>query len=213
MNNHSYNTQQLPENLEIQLIETFNSNIERGRNLVKAWLKQYPEYTDDILQTALLLEAGAAFEQNPDPAFVAEVHKNFDTVLQQFHAQQQTAGAMTLVTLIAAHGKKKLETAKNLRIGVDIIDKLARGAIDISTVPEKLIADLAQFLQESAETIFATLTASFHTPQASPALRQGVAQSAADISANKPATQSFAEAVAKSPQMSEADRRIWQNLP
>ncbi len=213
MNNNSHNKQLLPENLELQLIETFHSNVESGRNLVKTWLKQYPEYTDDIMETALLLESSAAFEQNPDPAFVAEVDKSFAIVLQQFQAQPQPASTLTLVALLESKKKRRVEAAKNLRVGVDVIDKMARGVIDISTIPETFIDTLAQFLQEGAETIRAALMASFHTPQASPALRQGVAQTAADISANKPAIQSFAEAIAKSPQMNEADRSVWRNVP
>jgi transcriptional regulator with XRE-family HTH domain len=116
------------------------------------------------------------------------------------------AGALTLSAVRRARGLSPAQVARQLKLGVDVLDKLEKGRIVAASVPGRLLDELAALLDISARQVRACLDVV--APATAPALRRQrtVAPRAGQETA---AAQTFADAVRRSPGMSEAQREEW----
>jgi len=114
------------------------------------------------------------------------------------------AGALSLSAARRARGLSLAQAARSLRLGVDVLDKLEKGRILAATVPSRLLNELATLLALPLQQVRACLDRP--TPAMAPALRR---QRAASTGPTTAAPQTFADAVRRSPGMTDEERAEW----
>jgi hypothetical protein len=197
---------QLSPAMQVALIEAHNEGQELA--LVQNYLRQYPALRDEIAEFMLAL---AVFD-GPDPVPDPELEGIVARGLARGKAMAQAVAATPALTLreaMAARGVKKTQLARALRLGMDVLDRLVQGGIDLATVPARLFTQVGDALQASADEVRAWAE---HSVPVQPQFRRGQAQTPSAAKANR---QSFADAVHQSPaaNMSEADRALWLQPP
>jgi len=120
------------------------------------------------------------------------------------HGVAAAISATHLRELRTQRGLSMVQTARGLRLGVDVWKKFEDGAIELLSLGERQLERLAHFFQVTTEQFGSMLTNS------SPALTLNRRQTATaaqkeELVARK---QSFAEAIEKST-MSEDEKKLW----
>ena len=113
-----------------------------------------------------------------------------------------TAPAASLRELRGLRGLALAETARGLRMGVDVWKKFEDGLIELSSLGERQIARLATFFQVSSEQFSTMLN------QSQPAFTLNRRQTAEAARQSRQSKQSFADALEKST-MSSEDKQTW----
>ena len=178
---------------------------ERGADgpLVQEWLRSYPALSDDIITFVLALRA---FD-GPDVVLDAPLEAAIDRGMARgLAAAKATAPARAwgLREALKSANVTKTALARQLRLGLDVVDKFIQGQIQLATVPQRFFAELADALHTQPEVALAWA-------QHSTSVRPAHLRADAEVNAEVAASESFAEAIAHSPaaSMSAADRAQW----
>lgn len=129
------------------------------------------------------------------------------TALSRVFASQKATIAVPAASLRELRGLRALglaETARGLRLGIDVWKKFEDGLIELSSLGEKQLGRLAAFFQVTGEQFGVMLN------QSQPAFtlnRRQTAEAARQEQQNAP-KQSFVEALEKST-MSPEDKQAW----
>ena len=193
-------------------------NIDELQQLKMAWIAA--KEAGDTHAQALLLrdhaEAQAALADfiagyaatnlnntdTPEQTLLPLTRRAMQTALTRVFENQMTA--TTLQELRTQRGLSMVNTARGLRLSVDIWKKFESGAIELVSLSEKQLARLADFFQLSSEQFGRLLNNS----QPAFTLNRRQTGQAARQEQQSPKKQSFAEAIEKST-MSKEEKRYW----
>lgn len=168
-----------------------------------ALLRDHPDFQEELIDFAaayhITSPAGAEPEILPLSLRAAQ-----SALSRVFTAQTVALPAASLRELRELRGLRLVETARGLRLGVDVWKKFEDGLIELSSLGERQLARLGAFFQVTGEQFGSLLNQSqpaftLNRRQTAEAARQG------EQSASK---QNFAEALEKST-MASADKQSW----
>jgi hypothetical protein len=142
-----------------------------------------------------------------EPEILPLTHRATQSALARVFAPQKAAAtvatpAASLRELRNLRGLALAETARGLRLGIDVWKKFEDGLIELSSLGERQLNRLAAFFQVSGEQFGAMLN------QSQPAFTLNRRQTAAAAKQTRQPRQSFAEALEKST-MPSADKQEW----
>ena len=193
-------------------------NIDELQQLKMAWIAA--KEAGDTHAQALLLrdhaEAQAALADfiagyaatnlnntdTPEQTLLPLTRRAMQTALTRVFENQMTA--TTLQELRTQRGLSMVNTARGLRLSVDIWKKFESGAIELVSLSEKQLARLADFFQLSSEQFGHLLNNS----QPAFTLNRRQTGQAARHEQQSPKKQTFAEAIAKST-MTKEEKHFW----
>lgn len=123
-----------------------------------------------------------------------------------------TGGTSSMTLQLAASKRQKSlpQLAGEVGISVDIMEKLAQSMIDAATIPKEVLKRLAQALVEPLDVIAGIIAVSTNKRMV-----HGVAESASDYALGEQShvrTQSFREAVERSPDLSNEQKDVWRGI-
>ncbi|MBA3825638.1 MAG: hypothetical protein H0X24_17290 [Ktedonobacterales bacterium] len=178
---------------------------ERGTDaaLVREWLGRYPVLSDDIITFVLALRV----LDGPDVALEGNLEAAIDRGMARGVASAVAATptrAWGLREALKSANLTKSALARQLRLGLDVVDKFVQGQINLATVPQRFFAELATALDTQPELAFAWA-------QHSTGVRPANLRAEAGMHDEAPAVESFADAIAHSPaaNMSADARTYW----
>lgn len=170
-----------------------------------ALLRDYPDLQDTLIDfiAAYHITSPAGTE----PEILPLTRRATQSALQRVFAPQAVAAAVavpaaSLRELRNLRGLALAETARGLRLGVDVWKKFEDGLIELSSLGERQVQRLASFFQVTGEQFSAMLN------QSQPAFTLNRRQTAAAAKQTHQPKQSFAEALEKST-MSPEDKQTW----
>ena len=193
-------------------------NIDELQQLKMAWIAA--KEAGDTHAQALLLrdhaEAQAALADfiagyaatnlnntdTPEQTLLPLTRRAMQTALTRVFENQMTA--TTLQELRTQRGLSMVNTARGLRLSVDIWKKFESGAIELVSLSEKQLARLADFFQLSSEQFGRLLNNS----QPAFTLNRRQTGQAARQEQQSPKKQTFAEAITKST-MTKEEKHFW----
>lgn len=187
------------------------------------YLLRYPQYADAItefvtyyhaLEVEVPVEAPVASKE-VSRASMLPLSEGSRMAMDRAWKRLSQAGvgsnsSMTLQLAASKRQKSLLQLAGEVGISVDIMEKLAQSMIDVATIPEEILKRLAQALVEPLDVISGILAVS-----ANKRMVHGVAESASDYSLGEQShiqTQSFREAVERSPNLSDEQKDVWRGI-
>jgi hypothetical protein len=185
---------------QIELTLAYEQGTEAA--LVQEWLRRYPVLSDDIITFVLALRV---FD-GPDVALDGTLEAAVDRGMARGVASAVAtapARAWGLREALKGANMTKAALARQLRLGMDVVDKFVQGQIDLVTVPQRFFAELAAALQTQPEMALAYA-------QQSTRVRPAHLRAEAGMHDDAPAAESFAEAIQRSPAASMgADARAY----
>jgi hypothetical protein len=170
-----------------------------------ALLRDHPDLQDALIDfvAAYHVTSQAGAEPETLPLTLRATRSALERV---FAPQTVTATVATpaasLRELRGLRGLALAETARGLRLGIDVWKKFEDGLIELSSLGEQQIGRLAAFFQVSGEQFSAMLA------QSQPAFTLNRRQTAEAARQTRQPRQSFAEALEKST-MSPEDKQTW----
>ncbi len=170
-----------------------------------ALLRDHPD-----LQDALIAFVAADHVTSPagaEPEMLPLTRRATQNALNRIFVPQPitapvTTPAASLRELRALRGLALAETARGLRLGIDVWKKFEDGLIELSSLGERQVERLASFFQVSGAQFSAMLT------QSQPAFTLNRRQTAEAARQMQQPKQSFGEALEKST-MSPEDKQTW----
>jgi transcriptional regulator with XRE-family HTH domain len=167
-------------------------------------LRDHPEAQADLIDFIAAYSATNidAAETEEQISLLPLTQRASQAALERVFAPQPVAA--NLQQLRTQHGLTMVNTARGLRLSVDVWKKIESGAIDLVSLSEKQLTRLAQFFQVSIEQFSAMLNNS----QPTFVLNRRQTQQAARSEQQSPKKQSFAEAIKKSA-MNKDDKGFW----
>ncbi len=188
------------------------------------YLLRYPQYADAItefvtyyhaLEVEVPVEAPVASKEVSRASMLPLSEGSRMAMDRAWNRLSQAGGvgsnsSMTLQLAASKRQKSLLQLAGEVGISVDIMEKLAQSMIDVATIPKEILKRLAQALVEPLDVISGILAVS-----ANKRMVHGVAESASDYSLRKQShvqTQSFREAVERSPNLSNEQKDVWRGI-
>ena len=168
-----------------------------------SWISEHPTLKSSLIQWATELPALEIAESRPAyPEFEARSVAIGQAVLRKIGLAYRDVGELTSLNEAArARGMSPRVIAQRLGIGITIFAKLNRRLIHAASVPARLIETLSGELQVSVEELRGYL-------RQQPTLAQGAAYRA-DSAPETSDPEEFADAVRRSPDMSEEQKREW----
>lgn len=171
--------------------------------LVQDWLRRYPALSDDIITFVLALRV---FD-GPDVALSGTLEAAIDRgVARGMAAALATAPARAqgLREALRAANLTKSALARQLRLGLDVLEKFVQGQIDLATVPQRFFGELAQALGTQPEMALAYA-------QQSTRVRPANLRAEAGADEEPVSAESFADAIERSPaaNMNADARSYW----
>lgn len=162
------------------------------------------------LQDALIDFIAAYHVTSPagsEPEILPLTHRATQSALARVFAPQKVTTAVaipaaSLRELRSLRGLALAETARGLRLGIDVWKKFEDGLIELSSLGERQLERLGAFFQVSGEQFGAMLS------QSQPAFTLNRRQTAAAARQTRQPRQNFAEALEKST-MSPEDKQEW----
>ena len=170
-----------------------------------ALLQNHPDLQD------VLIDFVAAYHvtspAGAEPEILPLTRRATQNALARVFAPQAVAASVALPAtslreLRGLRGLALTETARGLRLGVDVWKKFEDGLIELSSLGERQIERLATFFQVSSEQFGAMLN------QSQPAFTLNRRQTAEAAKQSRQPKQSFDEALEKST-MSAQDKQTW----
>lgn len=169
-----------------------------------ALLRDHPDLQDALIDFAAAYHVTSPAGAEPEALPLAR--RAMQSALSRVFAPQPVAvPAADLRELRSLRGLSLVETARGLRLGIDVWKKFEDGLIELSSLGERQLARLANFFQVTGEQFGTLLNGSqpafaINRRQTAAAARQGEQQSTPK--------QNFAEALAKSTMLPE-DKQEW----
>ncbi len=174
-----------------------------------ALLRDHPELQDTLID--FIAAYHVTSPAGAEPEILPLTRRATQSALARVFAPQQVAAvapatvalpAASLRELRSLRGLALAETARGLRLGIDVWKKFEDGLIELSSLGERQLARLAAFFQVSSEQFGAMLN------QSQPAFTLNRRQTASAAKQTRQTRQSFAEALEKST-MASADKQAW----
>jgi hypothetical protein len=170
-----------------------------------ALLRDHPDLQDSLVD--FIAAYHVTSPAGAEPEILPLTRRATQSALARVFAPQQAAAtvatpAASLRELRSLRGLALAETARGLRLGVDVWKKFEDGLIELSSLGERQLNRLASFFQVSGEQFGAMLN------QSQPAFTLNRRQTAAAAKQARQQRQSFAEALEKST-MSSEDKQGW----
>lgn len=173
-------------------------------------LRAYPEQQDDLIDFIAAYHATGGDTTNELSADVlTEVtpltQRAIQSALGRVFAPRPQTAFTTLTELRKSLNLSKSETARRLRLSVDVWNKFENGAIDLLSMTRQQLERIASSFYISAEQFGNLLTNS----QPAISFNRRQTRHAAQYEQQGPQKQSFDEAIARST-MSKEDKEFWQ---
>lgn len=188
--------QDLPRAIQMVLVDAH----ERGDQAqIRAQMLANPAMSDAIVSFMLALSAISGPEIEEGPEVDALVARALDRT-------------RPLPEAIKKAGFTRVTLASRLRMGVDLLDKVAQGRIDLATVPQRFFARLSEALGSTIEQARGCVELAAHDvrPALAPALRRDDPRRKGSAAASEPTTSAdFAALVRQNPNMSADDKAFW----
>ena len=174
---------------------------DRERQL--ALLRDYPDAQDSLIDFIAAYHITEPGQENVQQVEILPLtQRAFATTLDRVFSPSMAQGGLR--QLREQTGLSLIETARGLRLGIDVWKKFEDGVIELVTLSERQLERLANFFHVGAEQ-FGTM---LNNSQPIPTLdRRQTAQAARNTFSQKK-KQSFAEAVKKST-MSREEKKDW----
>ena len=172
-------------------------------------LKAFPMLTAQLVEFDAGLLATSSYADLSDESAVAHVgqrarQRAFAAVFAEPAASLSVAPAASLRVLREAKRLSQVAVARQLGLGVDVINALEHGRIRVASITTRLATALGELLDLSAAAVENILQAQVATV---PALRR--ARHEAGENAAEGADLDFAEAIRLSPNMSAEEKQRW----
>jgi hypothetical protein len=185
------------------------------------YLLRYPEHADAITDFvtyyhALEVDVPVASKEVSRASMLPPLSESSRMAMDRAWNRLSQAGgvdsnsSMTLQLAASKRQKSLPQLAGQVGISVDIMEKLAQSMIDTATIPMEVLKRLAQALVQPLDVISSILAVS-----ANKRMVHGVAESASDYSLGEQShiqTQSFREAVERSPNLSNEQKDVWRGI-
>jgi hypothetical protein len=170
-----------------------------------ALLRDHPDFQDTLIDFVAAYHVTSP--AGAEPEILPLTRRATQSALERVFAPQKVAApvatpAASLRELRALRGLALAETARGLRLGIDVWKKFEDGLIELSSLGERQVARLATFFQVSSDQFSAMLD------QSQPAFTLNRRQTAAAAKQTRQPKQSFTEALEKST-MSPEDKLEW----
>jgi hypothetical protein len=170
-----------------------------------ALLRDHPDLQDSLID--FIAAYHVTSPAGAEPEILPLTRRATQSALARVFAPQKAAAtvatpAASLRELRNLRGLALAETARGLRLGIDVWKKFEDGLIELSSLGERQLNRLAAFFQVSGEQFGAMLN------QSQPAFTLNRRQTAAAAKQTRQPRQSFAEALEKST-MPSADKQEW----
>lgn len=204
--------QPLPAAMVTQLLAIEDWVLVKER--VAQWLREFPQYRDDLLLTfSALSEQYVSMDMPSDIHWEQSMQQSFNRAFQSLGIQAAVtppiAAVLTFGQLMQTASLTKMRLSKRVHIGIDVIDKIQQGKIIAASIPLKLIERLGAAFNRTIDDVRNALAATIPAHSISPALRKG--------EASVPSTESmeqeeFRDAIKDSPNMSNSEKTEWLAL-
>ena len=170
-----------------------------------ALLRDHPDRQDSLID--FIAAYHVTSPAGAEPEILPLTRRATQSALARVFAPQKAAAtvatpAASLRELRNLRGLALAETARGLRLGIDVWKKFEDGLIELSSLGERQLNRLAAFFQVSGEQFGTMLN------QSQPAFTLNRRQTAAAAKQTRQPRQSFAEALEKST-MPSADKQEW----
>jgi transcriptional regulator with XRE-family HTH domain len=170
---------------------------------LRDWVKRYPQHADELVRYAVhscVFEHGASYFQE-DPAQESLFMARANAVAERMRREQVPA-IPSLVAVAKERGLSVPDLARRLNVSPLEVTKLNQRLIRAATLPKKLVRDLAAALGRTFDEVAAYL-------RQRPTLAPGVSYKAG-AAPRVGEAQDFADAVADSRGMTEAQKAAWR---
>jgi transcriptional regulator with XRE-family HTH domain len=124
-------------------------------------------------------------------------------------AQTAQTPVRTLAQERKARGLSLMQLGQRLGLGIDVVQKLEQGRITVASLPQRLIDRLADALTLSKERVGEILQTAPGQSLQPALLRRRPVGRATPSESHSAQTQTFAEAVQRSPSMTDEQRAFW----
>jgi transcriptional regulator with XRE-family HTH domain len=165
-------------------------------------LREHPAEVEALVDFIAGYHATLGVDLAEEPTMLPLTQRAFQRALDRTFATQ--VAYANLVELRKQRSLSKVETARSLRMSVDVWNKFETGAIELVSLSQRQLDRLAQFFQVSIEQ-FADL---LENSQPSISFNRRQSQEAARSEQQGPQRQSFAEAINRS-SMSKEEKQFW----
>ena len=170
-----------------------------------ALLRDHPDFQDTLIDFVAAYHVTSP--AGAEPEILPLTRRATQSALERVFAPQPvtatvTTPAASLRELRSLRGLALAETARGLRLGIDVWKKFEDGLIELSSLGERQMERLATFFQVSGEQFSALLN------QSQPSFTLNRRQTAEAAKKVRQPRQSFAEALEKST-MSPEDKQTW----
>lgn len=166
-------------------------------------LQEHPTQQDELIDFIAGYQATGGNEPiDPQVSLLPLTERALNSALERVFEMDHAFA--TLTELRKSRSLSKIETAKGLRLSVDVWNKFESGAIELVSLSQRQLERLAQFFQVSIEQFSGSLTES----QPAITLNRRQTREAARHAQQGPHNQSFADAIARST-MSKEDQQFW----
>ncbi|GER87906.1 hypothetical protein KDW_20680 [Dictyobacter vulcani] len=166
-------------------------------------LQEHPTQQDELIDFIAGYQATGGNEPiDPQVSLLPLTERALNSALERVFDMDPAFA--TLTELRKSRSLSKIETAKGLRLSVDVWNKFESGAIELVSLSQRQLERLAQFFQVSIEQFSGSLTES----QPAITLNRRQTREAARHAQQGPHKQSFSDAIARST-MSKEDQQFW----
>jgi len=168
-----------------------------------ALLRDYPDAQEPLIDFIAAYHITEPGEENAQQVEILPLtQRALATTLERVFSSSMTQGGLR--QLREQTGLSLVETARGLRLGIDVWKKFEDGVIELVSLSERQLVRLADFFHVGVEQFGNMLNNS----QPIPTLDRRQTAQAARNTLNKQKKQSFAEAVKKST-MSKEEKKEW----
>lgn len=165
-------------------------------------LRDHPAEQSELVSFIAAYHATVGTDQEEDATLLPLTLRASQTALERVFAPQEVVGS--LAQLRKSRKMSKVETARGLRLSVDVWDKFEAGAIELLSLSERQLERLATFFAVSGAQFSQLLQHS----QPSVTLNRRQTRQASRNEQQGLQKQRFADAIARSA-MSQEDRQFW----
>ncbi len=177
------------------------------------YLQRYPQYTEEIVDFVTyycVAEADLPVTTETMPELSAETKSALDRAWEREYPRAGSKG-LNLTTLIDQQHYSLERLAAELDLGTEIVKKLARGQIEVTTIPQELPGHLARILTQSVHTIRLALGMAERTSYVILAEASALYELTPKDSTQQ-TQQSFRQVISTSPELSLAQRTLWLTI-
>ena len=168
-----------------------------------ALLRDHPDAQEPLIDFIAAYHITEPGEENAQQVEILPLtQRAFATTLERVFSPSMAQGGLRQLRERA--GLSLVETARGLRLGIDVWKKFEDGVIELVSLSERQLVRLANFFHVGVEQ-FGTM---LNNSQPIPTLDRRQTAQAARNTLNKQKKQSFAEAVKKST-MSKEEKKEW----